>query len=293
MEEVEWRARQRAHRERVDPWITPRAERRRTGAKHPTDDFLFEYYPYSLNKLRTWHPGLGVVLEGQADEFLAHPAYRRSADGVGVDVAALAPKRSRLDLAVDLLGQTLAKQGSTACFALHEWAMVYGLEQHEVRHAAFPLRLAPAEIRQVVDAVGLRCTHIDAFRFFTPEAVPRNAFTPTRERQPEMEQPACLHANMDLYKVAMWFSPFISSDLVADCFALARQARALDMQASPYDVEPLGLRPVRVETAEGRREFVERQLELAGKAQELRGILLERCLELRAALDEAVATAAP
>ena len=77
-----WRARQRAHAERVRPWIEPRLERRRTGRKHPTDDFLFDYYPYSPNRLATWHPGAGVVLEGDAEEFLRHDAYVRTDGGV-------------------------------------------------------------------------------------------------------------------------------------------------------------------------------------------------------------------
>ena len=93
-----------------------------------------------------------------------------------------------------------------------------------------------------MDDIGLRCTHIDAYRFFTPAAVPLNAHEPTRATQHEWEQPGCLHANMDLYKYAMWFQPFTSSDLVADCFALARQARELDMRAAPYDLVDLGLR---------------------------------------------------
>jgi hypothetical protein len=44
----------------------------------------------------------------------------------------------------------------------------------------------------------LRCSHFDAFRFFTPEAVPRNAGSPSRATQQDWEQPGCLHANMDL-----------------------------------------------------------------------------------------------
>lgn len=60
---------------------------------------------------------------------------------------------------------------------------------------------------------------------------------------------------MDLYKYAMWFSPFIASELVADCFALARQARELDMRAAPYDLVELGYEPIHIETPEGRREY--------------------------------------
>ena len=41
---------------------------------------------------------------------------------------------------------------------------------------------------------------------------------------------------MDLYKWAAAFDPFLPAELVADCFAHAREIRALDMQASPYDL---------------------------------------------------------
>ena len=75
----------------------------------------------------------------------------------------------------------------------------------------------------------------------------------------------------------MWFQPLVPGELVADCFALAREARALDMQASPYDVAHLGLEPIRVETVEGRAEYARRQRELmtatAPLRQRLAGVL--------------------
>ena len=269
--EAVWRHRQRAHAERVRPWIEPRLERRRTGVKHPTDDFLFDYYPYSPSRLATWHPGAGVVLEGDAEEFLRHDAYVLTDGGVVATTAWLdAQRRDRLALVVRLLAGTTAREPVTGCFALHEWAMVYGLEQGQVRHSDFPMRVTPAQVRETVDAVGLRCTHIDAYRFFTDEATPLNALAPTRTTQPDLEQPGCLHASMDLYKYAMWFQPLVPGELVADCFALAREARALDMQASPYDVAHLGLDPIRVETVEGRAEYVRRQRELMTATAPLR-----------------------
>ena len=123
--------------------------------------------------------------------------------------------------------------------------MVYGLEQDEVRHESWPLRLAPDEVRAVVDEQGVRCTHFDAFRFFTPEAAPLNELQPTRATQPDLEQPGCLHATMDLYKWSAKYAELVGSDLVADAFALARDARRLDMQAAPYDLRALGYEPVR------------------------------------------------
>ena len=50
----------------------------------------------------------------------------------------------------------------------------------------------------VVERHGIRCSHFDAYRFFTDSARPRNALRPTRETQVAMEQPGCLHAGMDI-----------------------------------------------------------------------------------------------
>ena len=62
----------------------------------------------------------------------------------------------------------------------------------------------------------MRCSHFDAFRFFTAPARPLNVLAPTRETQHALEQPGCLHANMDLYKWAYKLSPLVPSELVAD-----------------------------------------------------------------------------
>ena len=75
---------------------------------------------------------------------------------------------------------------------------------------------------------------------------------------------------MDLYKYAMWFQPFVGSDLIADCFDVARSARELDMRASPYDVSAYGLEPIRVETVEGRRAYADAQRALMTRTAPLR-----------------------
>jgi hypothetical protein len=277
LSENEWRARRAQHEARVRPWVEPRQERRKNGGKHPTDDFLFEYYPYSVGKLLAWHPGFGTALAGDAGTYLEFPQYERVSEGVTTSLTWLsttADRISRLSLAIRLLEGMSTRPANTGCFGLHEWAMVYGLEQSEIRHSAFPLRLTPEEITDTVHDVGLRCTHIDAYRFFTPAAMPLNPIEPTRATQPDLDQPGCLHANMDLYKYAMWFSPYVSSDLIADTFELARSARTLDMQASPYDVSQFGLEPIRVEMPEGRLEYARRQREVMEQAEPLRSELL-------------------
>jgi len=272
--EADWRQLERRHTDRVEPWIRPRLERRMRGHTHPIDDFLFEYYPFSPAKLATWHPGLGVTLLGQTSQFTSRGDYVQYRDGVTVDTSALEAKRDRLELALRLLDGTQQRPAMTGCFGLHEWAMVYRLSPEEIRHADQPLRLSPESIAATVDEIGLRCTHIDAFRFFTPQAIPLNSIVPTRATQPDLEQPGCLHANMDLYKIAMWFQPYVGSDLVADCFDLARAARDLDMRASPYDCSAFGLDPIAVETPEGRREYAAAQRRLMAAAAPLRTRLI-------------------
>jgi hypothetical protein len=97
---------------------------------------------------------------------------------------------------------------------------------------------------------------------------------PSRENQRAMEQPGCLHANMDLYKWAYKLSPLLPSELVMDCFELSWRIRAMDMQASPYDLAGWGYPAIRIETPDGKAEYVEYQRAFAAESQELRQRLL-------------------
>jgi hypothetical protein len=53
-------------------------------------------------------------------------------------------------------------------------------------------------VKHPVEDRRIRCTRFDAFRFFAEPARPLDVVAPTRERQSDMEQLGCLHANMDL-----------------------------------------------------------------------------------------------
>ena len=269
----EWQARAQHHRARVLPWVEPRLERRRRGDSDPVDDFLFTYYSFRPAQLLTWHPGLGVACDG-ADELLGRRGYVQTPHGVTVDTAALPERRTTARWVVDLLERMHERPATFGCFGVHEWAMVHGLEPVEIRHASWPLRLEPGQIADVVEDLGARCTHFDAFRFFTETARPLNAHQLTRSDQPDFEQRGCLHAGMDLYKWAYKLSPLTSSELVADCFELAREIRTVDMRASPYDLRDLGLEPIAIETPGGRAEYVERQRSFTERAEPLRARLL-------------------
>jgi hypothetical protein len=271
-----WQARRAAHEARVDGWLAPHLARRREGVKHPVEDFLFTYYSHRPAQLRRWHPGAGVTLAGASVEDLGRD-YRATAAGVALDTEAVRGRRAESIAWIrSLLASTARRPAQFGCFGMHEWAMVYRAADSR-RHEAWPLRLSAEATARVVEERGVRCSHFDAFRFFTPPARPLNLLTPTRERQHELEQPGCLHANMDLYKWAYKLSPLVPSELVADVFALARDVRTLDMRASPYDLAGLGLAPVRVETPEGRAEYAVAQRAFAQRAAPLRRRLGEHC----------------
>jgi hypothetical protein len=160
---------------------------------------------------------------------------------------------------------------------MHEWAMVYRQDPAQTRHNLMPLRLGAAGTADLVEELTVRCSHFDAFRFFTPAARPLNQLQPTRQTQMELEQPGCLHANMDVYRWAYKLSPLIPSELVADCFELAAQIRLLDMRASPYDLSAVGVEPLPVETPEGRAEYVRCQRDFSTRAAALRAELIAGC----------------
>ena len=272
---AEWTARAAAHEARVDRWIAPHRERRRRGETHPVHDFLFTYYSHAPGRLSRWHPGPGVALAGPAP----HAGWRWyvvDSDGtVRLDVAAfLADRGDTVRFVRDLLAATASRPAFAGCFGLHEWAMVY--RDRETRHPV-PLRLGADGTDAVVEAHSIRCTHYDAFRFFTPSAAPRNRLQPTRDTQPELEQPGCLHAGMDLYKWAYKLSPATPGELVADCFELAAEIRELDMRASPYDLRAYGYEPVAIETPGGKAEYAAGQRSFAARGAVLRGRLLDVC----------------
>ncbi len=281
VDETTWLARATAHQERVDRYARPYLARRSGGQKHPVEDFLFTYYTQKPGQLRRWHPGPGVVLHGDgAAERLGWKFYRPAAGaGVVLDAQAfLAQRREAVDFARIILGRTAARPAQFGCFGLHEWAMVYRQDANQVRHEYLDLRLGSGGTDAVVEENRIRCTHFDAYRFYTPQASGLNELTPTRENQRDLEQPGCLHANMDLYKWAYKLAPALPSELVMDCFELSWRIRAMDMRASPYDLTGWGYPPIPIETAAGKADYVARQRAFSAEAAVLRG-------RLRAALD--------
>lgn len=272
LDRATWQQREHIHHDRADALTAAHRERASRGEKHPVWDFLFTYYSYAPAQLRRWHPGAGIDLQG-APERLDWRWYSPGStpDSATPDAAAFATEKGALAGLVErMLRRTAARPGQFGCFGLHEWAMVYRDDAH--RHTA-PLRLGQEGTDVVVDKHDLKCTHFDAFRFFTPDAAPRNQLL-DRAGQPEREQPGCLHAGMDLYKWAMKLGPLIPGELLLDTFELARDIRLLDMEAAPYDLADWGVVPVPIETPEGKAEYVRRQRGFAERGNVLRQRLL-------------------
>ena len=288
---AEWRPLADAHAARIDAFVEPHLARRADQVKHPVHDFLFTYYSQRPAQLRRWHPGYGVAL-ADAPEYGGLKGYEqvecaRGADRHGaahstrVAGSYVASQRPLLTQLHELLTATAARAPQFGCFGLHEWAMVHRSVEHGTRHD-WPLRLGPEGTDAVVESHRIGCSHFDAFRFFTPTARPLNTLQPGRDDRPTFEQPGCLHAGMDLYKHSFRLTPMIPSDLVADCFELARDIRVLDMRAAPYDLADLGFEPVRIETAEGKAAYVEEQRSFAERGAPLRARLVAECERLLA-----------
>ncbi|MEZ2391266.1 3-methyladenine DNA glycosylase [bacterium RCC_150] len=299
LQQEEWLALEAAHHARVNRYAEPYLARRSAGRKHPVEDFLFTYYTQKPGQLLRWHPGDGVVLSGPKATERAGWKYYKALDDGGLAAAGLpagtaavtfdrrgfaADRAAAIRFAGIILAGTAARPGQFGCFGLHEWAMVYRQDKFDLRHEYLKLRLGSQGTDAVVEANRIRCSHFDAFRFYTPDAVPLNEHVPTRENQRSMEQPGCLHANMDLYKWAYKLAPALPSELVMDCFELSWRIRAMDMKASPYDLEEWGYPAIKIETAQGKAEYVENQRAFATEAQALRARVLA---QVRSLLEEA------
>lgn len=266
-----WKERETRHKQRVSMQAEAFVKRRAHGETHPVWDFLFTYYSFSPNKLTTWVPG---ILDPQ-------PSTVDSPEAITWEAPPLSDRfRKEAAWIAQLCSNIVSKPARLACYGLHEWAMVYRESAEKVRHSGYTLRLSPEELATFIESQSLCCTHFDAFRFFTAEARPLNALNPSFETRQEMEQPGCLHANMDLYKWAYKLWPWIGSDLLADAFEVALFGRELDMRASPYDLTALGFEPIAIETAEGRLQYVAAQRELAARSEPVRLALQQAATRL-------------
>lgn len=264
-----WKPIAAAHQARAEGLLRERQS-------NPIETFLWTYYRTRPVHLTFWHPGAGIELE-EAPEYHGRRGYRLDGDRVFIDPEFIAKHRTLIERIHHLLSATASRSAQFGCFGMHEWAMVYQADQ--VRHDV-PLRFSLEETSRIVDQLGVRCSHYDAFRFFTAPARPLNLIQPSRELQPALEQPGCIHANMDLLKWALKLVPMIPSELLLDAFENARALRQLDMQASPYDLSGFGMEAVKVETPEGRAQYKAEQERLAELSKPIRAAMIAVCESL-------------
>ena len=273
--ESEWSSLKGNHEETLSKILDPYLEKRSRQMKDPVLDFLFEYYAFRPSHLMRWSPGLGVALQFSQKENLPEISDLRIEETQAFLDPALFPKKRLKSLRwiLELLKKNSAKKPMFGCFGMHEWAMVYRAD--EVRHDQIPLRLSDDEIAEFVESRPLVCTHFDAFRFFTDKAKPLNKNSLNRETFQDTEQPGCLHTNMDLYKWAFKLYPWISSELIRETFLNAVDIRKTDMQASPYDAREFGLKPIKIETEAGRKEYLDLQTQYFENSMSIRKNLIE------------------
>ncbi|WP_372370095.1 3-methyladenine DNA glycosylase [Candidatus Uabimicrobium sp. HlEnr_7] len=279
LSEQDWHCQSRNLKKRIDGKLRKYFTNRSQSTKNPIVDFLFEYYSFRFAELKCWSPGVGVILTGESTQsFLKNPMYKKMGKGVTLDTDQISIKRQNsIKWIIDLLERTKERTAYLGCLGLHEWAMVY--KQQKTRHN-ISLRMTPTQIQHFVENSSICCSHYDAYRFFTKEAINFNELKPTKQTRHQYEQPGCLHTNMDLYKWAHKFYPWINSELIADTFELAWEIREVDMRASPYDIQHLGYKPILIETSEGRQQYIAFQKEFSNKAAPLRQRLIDEYQKL-------------
>lgn len=284
----EWIPRWHQHVQESELRTTAHVERRKRGEKHPLEDFLWDYYPLRPGRFRTWYPGIdddGVVaLERPASSFSeAHSYWTQIAQSrwfitsnddsyCYLDVEAFSQARAH---GIEFFRALLHKLQNTAptfgCLGWHEWAMAYRID--ELRHP-LPLRLGTEKTNLLVEQAHIRCTHFDAYQFFSPAAMDLNTVRPTYETVIEFEQPGCVHVSMDLLRTCVQLGPLIPGELLIQCYDLALRARTIDMAASPYDCSSLGVEAIKIETAEGKARYIREQQKLTELARPIRGKIL-------------------
>lgn len=296
-----WRNAASLHAKQVHELVQPGllSESSRFDAKHPIFNFFIEYYGMKgtkgVRKLKQWSlPTYPVFLQGATPNDLGDILPLRGASIEATGILYCPSNYYRHDTPEDLvraasafvwyhtlLNQTAHREPVLHCYNLHEWAMQYHPPGSELpssgkyqKHVS--LRVDRDMLNQAVERNGVCCTHYDALRFFAPTALPFNSIPLVSDRGQQLkhEQPACLHATMDLFKMITKLQPFVSADLKLRCLSLVIMAREMDVAASPYDASGYGIAAIPIETPEGRSEYKKKQLQLLKESQPVRTELI-------------------
>ena len=167
-----------------------RADRGATGPgpggqiPHPVEDFLFTYYslrPGAAAPLvpgrrggagrcrRSGRTGDSTGAAGSADRAAARPADRCHRRSAGLPAG---PRRAARLHRHGCSARRRPRPGSSAASGCTSGRWSSGRTTAQRRHQEWPLRLGQAGTDDVVRDHQIRCTHYDAFRFFTPPARP-------------------------------------------------------------------------------------------------------------------------
>ena len=319
-----WRAQAAHHRRRVHKLLSPGfvAGSDKLDDANPVYNFLSQYYNVrgtkGIRRLARWSPGLDVLLEGATQQDIVSGGVSSRACNTSMLTKkglALCPEgatyKSRDFVASSepaayiwnhsLLCRTQQNPIVLNCFGMHEWAMVYQPDHRPAFSAkyqsALRFRLSQADVNSVVESNELRCSHLDALRMFSPAAqqLPNqfgNIGSKTRESQTSIEQAACVHSSLDLFRFAWKLSPFCSSGIVMDCLEMALKARRVDVAAGPYDCLEYGIDPILVETEQGKREYRNRQIQLMKEGKTVRDALIAQYEGLIGKFEESESTCA-
>ena len=62
----------------AEPWKNAKDRK----AKHPVIDFLFQYYSFPYNRLKSWTPGFGVKLEPPFETHLSKERFEEKENSI-------------------------------------------------------------------------------------------------------------------------------------------------------------------------------------------------------------------
>ena len=204
-------------------------------------------------RLRRWHPGAGVLL-ADADPADFGPDYTLTAAGSPSTRHGVRARRGEAIAWIREAARGAPPSGrpSSAASALHEWAMVYRQPRTSSATRTGRCGSAAADRPRSSRRQPVRCSHFDAFRFFTPggPAAERAAADPGHAGRPRTAGlPAREHGPLQVGVQAVAAGSRRTGRRTASRWP-GRSGRSTCRPARTTS-PALGYQPVRIETAGG------------------------------------------
>ena len=228
----EWLPLAQAHRSRADGFTAAHRERARRGETHPVWDFpvqLLQPAPAPTEGLpsRVRH-GAGRPRRPRVPE---PKRLRRRRRGVHGEPGL--PARPRRDAAFRRGVVEVDGISAASVRVLRDARVGHGLPRRRSASRGVPLRLGAAGTDAVLESIPLRCSHVDAYRFFTRPPSPATRAPHPCHPGPVGSSPAVCTRTWISTRWSHKLGPLVDSGLLMDCLDLAATARELDMRASP------------------------------------------------------------